>query len=251
MVSNGIDSNGKTEGHSKIRTAYPQDIIKLLKERYGFTDDMVVADMGSGYGGLADLFLDNGNPVICIDPDENALAMIKKRFSGYANITTVKGSAEITGLKDHTVNVISAGRSFYNFNTDKARREFKRILKSPNLVVIVWNDRDFSDSFASQYDEILREYSRGYRGTEDTSILIERIYSFFNYKYDYYQMDNPQLLDLDGLIQGYVSSPYRLPESDPRYEEALSMLRDLFKTGERDGKVKIKYTAKVFIGTLI
>ncbi|WP_297216441.1 class I SAM-dependent methyltransferase [Thermoplasma sp.] len=250
MVAEG-DFTGKAENYSKYRPAYPIEIIRLLKEKYGFNKDMVIADIGCGTGILARLFLENGNPVICVDPNEDMLAVAKKILSSYSNVSFVVGKAESTRLNDHSVNVITVGQAFHWFDMDRAKREFRRILKAPNMVVLIWNDRDVRDPFTQQYEELVREFSKGYHGTGSTAIPAERIYSFFDYDYDYYQMDNFQALDLDGLIGRYLSNSYSLQENDPRYREAISRLEDLFKTNQKDGKIVLKYTTKVFIGRLI
>ncbi|MGC8609352.1 MAG: class I SAM-dependent methyltransferase [Thermoplasmata archaeon] len=251
MPSNDENFTGKNDANQKYKSAYPNEIIKILHDKYGFNEEMMVADIGCDKEILADLFLENGNQVICVDPDPNRLSIAKKKLASYKKIAFVNGKAESTTLQDHTVNVISTGQAFRWFDTDKARREFKRILKAPNLVVIVWNERDSRDPFAAQYDEIVREFSKERSKTGSTNIPVERIYSFFNYEYDYYQPDNTQSLDLDSLMNRYLVSTYGLTENDPKYKDAISRLRDIFNTNQKNGKITIKYTTKVFIGTLM
>ncbi|MCY0852217.1 MAG: class I SAM-dependent methyltransferase [Thermoplasma acidophilum] len=245
------DFTGKAEAYSRYRPSYPPEIIKLLNNKYSFTKDMIVADIGCGTGILASMFLENGNTVICVDPNDDMLNMARKNLSRYSNVTFVNGRAESTHLNDHSVNVITAGQAFHWFDEDKAKREFRRILKPPNLVLLIWNDRDMRDPFTEQYEEIIREFSMGYRGTGSTAISVERIYSFFNYDYDYYQMDNLQELDLDGLIGRYLSTSYSLKEDDPRYKDAISRLQDLFNTNQKNGKITLRYTTRVFIGRIM
>ncbi|KAA8922713.1 class I SAM-dependent methyltransferase [Thermoplasma sp.] len=251
MASAEGDFTGRAEAYSKYRPSYPPEIIRLLNDKYGFTREMVVADIGCGTGILAAMFLENGNPVVCVDPNEDMLSVAKKNLSQFRNATFVNGKAEATHLNDHSVNVVTAGQAFHWFDEDKAKREFRRILKAPNLVVLIWNDRDTRDPVTEQYEEVIREFNRGYRGTGSTAISVERIYSFFNYDYDYYQMDNFQALDLEGLIGRYLSNSYSLKEDDPKYKEAMARLQDLFSINQKNGKITLKYTTRIFIGRVL
>ncbi|MBC7623882.1 MAG: SAM-dependent methyltransferase, partial [Aeromicrobium sp.] len=48
----------------KYRPHYPVEILDLLSANCGLTPESVIADIGSGTGFLAELYLDNGNPVV-------------------------------------------------------------------------------------------------------------------------------------------------------------------------------------------
>ena len=103
------------------------------------------------------------------------------------------------------------------------RCEFRRILKDPKLVVLIWNDRDMQDSFTHQYEMFVREFSNGYHRTGSKSISPERIYRFLNY--DYYQIDNFQKLNLDGFIGRHFSVTYSLKEDNHEYRQAMPRLQ--------------------------
>ncbi len=242
--------SGKSDNYSKYRPSYPPEILKILKEKYGLTNSMVVADVGCGTGILAALFLQNGNKVYCIDPNEEMLEIAKNELKDYQNAVFVRGYAEQTGLDDGSVNVISAGQAFHWFNMDKTKREFKRILMAPYLVVLVWNDRDNKDDFTKEYENIISHYSKGYRGTGSTIISSDSLSQFFNWSYGYYQYVNIQELDFDGLIGRYLSASYSLPKDDSRYQEMVARMKRAFDTFQKDGKVQMKYTTKLFVGRL-
>ncbi|MGC8506360.1 MAG: class I SAM-dependent methyltransferase, partial [Thermoplasmata archaeon] len=78
----------------------------------------------------------------------------------------------------------------------------------------------------------------------------ERIYRFLNYDYDYYQIDNFQKLNLDGLIGRYLSVTYSLKKGDPEYEKAISRLQDLYYTNQEHGEIRLKYVTKIFVGSM-
>ena len=242
---------GKGDLYSKYRPTYPKEILQILINKYPFNPSMTVADIGCGTGILSRMFLENQNKVICIDPNDEMLQICRNQLSEYKNVTIMKGTAESTGLPDHSVHMISAGQSFHWFNLEKAGREFRRILKSPNLVALIWNDRDNKDIFTAEYESIAAKYSKGYHGTGSTNISDDLISQFFNWSYGYYQYPNLQELDMEGLIGRYLSTSYSLKPQDDKYEEMISILKDEFNTYQKDGKVTIRYTTKLYVGKLL
>ena len=110
------------------------------------------------------------------------------------------------------------------------RCEFRRILKDPKLVVLIWNDRDMQDSFTHQYEMFAREFSNGYHRTGSTAISQEHIHRFLNY--DNYQIDNFQKLNLDSFIGRYLSVTYSLKENNHEYRQAISSLQNLYNADQ-------------------
>ena len=62
--------SSRVADYVKYRPHYPLEILDLLAESCGLTPDSVIADFGSGTGILAKLFLENGNPVIGVEPNQ-------------------------------------------------------------------------------------------------------------------------------------------------------------------------------------
>ncbi|BAB59389.1 hypothetical protein [Thermoplasma volcanium GSS1] len=241
---------GRSENYSKFRPSYPVGIVKMLTDKYGLKKEMVIADIGCGTGILARMFLENGNKVYCIDPNGEMLKFAKDELSSFGNAIIVRGSAENTGLEDHSVNVISAGQSFHWFDTDKAKVEFRRILTAPYMVVLIWNDRDIDDGFTAEYEKIVSAYGKNYQGTGSTGLPPDTIPQFFNWAYDYYQYQNYQELDLEGLKGRYLSTFYSITQEYPKFQAAMKALETAFNAFSVDGKVRIRYITKVFVGKL-
>ncbi|EQD78408.1 Methyltransferase type 11 [mine drainage metagenome] len=242
--------SGKAESYSKYRPTYPNEILNILIGKYGITNTMEIADIGCGTGILSRFFLENGNKVTSIDPNEDMLEIAKKELKDYHDVKILKGYAEKTGLKDNSVNMITVGQAFHWFKIDKVKTEFKRILKGPFLVSLIWNDRENKDNFTSEYENICTKYSRGYHSTGSTVISDDLISQFFNWSYGYYQYPNSQELDMEGLIGRYSSASYSLPKEDKDYEMMLTRMKSAFESYQKDGKVKIKYLTKLYVGKL-
>lgn len=242
---------GRTDNYARFRPSYPKSILKMLEERYGFRSTMTVADIGCGTGILSRVFLDNGNQVYCVDPNDEMLATAKRELYQYDKAVIINGLAERTGLKDKSINIIVAGQAFHWFNADCAKVEFKRILTDPFLVALIWNDRDNRYGFTSEYERIVSIYSKNYRGTGSTAIPIDIITRFFEMSYDYYEYKNSQELDLEGVKGRYLSNSYSLNVTDKRFPEAINALNKAFEKYNIKGKVSIEYITKIFIGKLV
>ncbi len=59
----------RVDNYIRYRPSYPEPIISWLGSACGLTSGSTVADIGSGTGILAELFLRNGNPVWGIEPN--------------------------------------------------------------------------------------------------------------------------------------------------------------------------------------
>src|SRR5258708_10524064 len=113
----------------------------LLRTERGLRPDHVVADVGSGTGILSKLFLENGNRVIGVEPNDEMRHAGEEFLSSSGNFSSVAGSAEATTLRDANVHFVTVAQAFHWFEPVAARREFLRILRPAGLLVIVWNDR--------------------------------------------------------------------------------------------------------------
>ena len=55
--------SNRVENYIKYRPHYPPDVLELFKNELSLAADSIVADVGSGTGISAKLFLENGNTV--------------------------------------------------------------------------------------------------------------------------------------------------------------------------------------------
>jgi SAM-dependent methyltransferase len=149
----------RVENYIKYRPSYPLKIIDFLKENNILEEGNVIADIGSGTGILTKIFLDNGNVVYGIEPNKDMRAAAERFLHKYTKFSSFEGSAESTGLENNSVNLIIAGQAFHWFDVEKARKEFKRILKPNGYVVLIWNDRIKSrNNFNSDYESFILKY---------------------------------------------------------------------------------------------
>ncbi|MBW8748400.1 MAG: class I SAM-dependent methyltransferase [Acidobacteria bacterium] len=129
---------GRASAYQQYRLGYPAaEVTHTLREWTGLRSADTVADIGAGTGMLTELFLNNGNPTIAIEPNAEMQAACAAQYGGHSNLTLVDATAEATTLSDHSVDLIAAGRAFHWFDHARALPEFQRILKSGGWVALV------------------------------------------------------------------------------------------------------------------
>src|SRR6266849_3318238 len=107
---------GRAAAYSKYRPGYPAEILNVLNSEIAFDQGKTVADIGSGTGLLSKLFLQNGNTVFGVEPNDEMRSFAKQSFSGFPNFVSVKGSAENTTLQDFSVDLVTVGQALHWFD---------------------------------------------------------------------------------------------------------------------------------------
>src|SRR5512133_1966571 len=129
----------RVENYVKYRPGYPAAILDVLKAECGLTPGAFVADVGSGTGLLARVFLDFGCHVFGIEPNAEMRAAGEQLLAEYRLFDSRDGSAEATGLPTASVHFVTAGQAFHWFDPPRAQEEFRRILKPEGWVGLIWN----------------------------------------------------------------------------------------------------------------
>ncbi|MGH7471190.1 MAG: class I SAM-dependent methyltransferase, partial [Longimicrobiales bacterium] len=103
----------RVQDYVRYRPRYPRELVPLLQREIGLVADWRIADIGSGTGFSAEPFLSNGNHVIGVEPNAEMRAAAEQRLAQWPGFTSVHGSAEETGLPDHTIDLVVVGQAFH------------------------------------------------------------------------------------------------------------------------------------------
>ncbi|HVH15640.1 MAG TPA: class I SAM-dependent methyltransferase [Candidatus Angelobacter sp.] len=242
---------GRASFYSTSRPDYPRRILDILRTEIGFDESYMTADIGSGTGLLSQLFLENGNRVLAVEPNDEMRRLAEKSLRKFPRFLSVGGTAEHTGLESASVDLVVVGQALHWFDREASSREFERILRTNGHVCIIYNDRNIKDSFMKDYDQIVRKYARNRASvpTIDDAYLSR---FFKNGKYSKFSLPNEQLLDLERLLGRMTSASYMPSPSDG---DQFALLRDdaarLFKTHEKLGKVRMLYDTTVLLGNIL
>jgi SAM-dependent methyltransferase len=242
----------RAEDYAKYRPHYSYDVVQALKEACGLTPEHAIADVGCGPGLLAEIFLENGNRVIGVEPNREMRIAGEKYLASHPNFSMVDGSAENTTLADANVEFVIAGQAFHWFRPPEARVEFARILKPGGWVVLVWHDRDVvSTPFLRDYEAFLRRHGADYEQVTHKYLATwEALERFFApNKLQLIKQHNEQRLDFDGLRGRLLSSSY-IPKSGEPHEVMMSELPELFSSHAADDRIVLEYDTKIYYGHL-
>jgi SAM-dependent methyltransferase len=241
------------EHYVRYRPGYPLEVIGYLRERGALAAGSVVADVGSGTGISAELFLREGNRVYAVEPNAEmrhaAEALLLPRFPSFRS---VNGAAEATTLPDHCADIVVAAQAFHWFDLDKARTEFRRILRPGGHVVFLWNTRKTGGSpFLEAYEQLLNEYGSDYRRVRHDNASAERVARFFGQaRFETARFPNEQAFDLAGLEGRLLSSSYAPAPGHARHEPMMRALRRIFHDSAEAGRVRFLYDTEVYLGGL-
>ena len=238
----------KAEVYAKYRPSYPKEILEILGAQIGFTKDKIVADIGSGTGILSRIFLDNGNFVYGIEPNDEMRSFAERNLSRYPKFVSLNRIAESTGLPNGTVDLVTAGQALHWFDRDSARHEFARILKTSGYVMIVYNERKKEDGMMDDYDKIIDKNAAKSETPDIDADYLEKFYDSKDYKE--FTAANEQVLDFDGLIGRATSASYLPSKGDPGYDSLENDLRRLFNAYQQDGKIVLRYGTLLFLGQI-
>ena len=133
--------SNRVDDYVRYRPSYPAGVLEILRAEVGLTPASIIADVGSGTGISAELFLRNGNTVYAVEPNDAMRHAAERLLGGYHAFHSVNGRAEATTLPDASIDLSLAAQAFHWFDVPKARAEWQRILRPDGWAVLVWNTR--------------------------------------------------------------------------------------------------------------
>src|SRR6202171_3729322 len=200
--------SNRAADYVRYRPGYPAELLDVLRKECDLRPGQVIADIGSGTGFLAELFLKNGNAVFGVEPNQEMRQVGEEYLAAYPRFTSIKGSAEATALPESSVDFVTAGQAFHWFDPHATRSEFTRILRPNGWVAIVWHDRSTATTgFAQAYENLLIPFGTDYARVKDSYPRIEGIRAFF--RHDNFltrELPNRQIFDRVGLMGRLRSS---------------------------------------------
>lgn len=238
--------SGRASAYSKYRPSYPDSLIDVLNREGVLHRSSTVADIGSGTGLLAQLFLKNGNTLYAVEPNADMRGAAENLLTGYPGFHSVNGSAESTGLSGASVDLVVSGQAFHWFSPAEARMEFRRISRN-GTVAIIYNTRDSSEGFGKEYEKLTAKFGRNF--PEVRGPVEDRLRVFFS-SYRLLTLPNPKQLDLEGLRGRLLSASYMPTEGEAGYGAMVAATSELFARYESGGAVTMQMSTEIFLGSV-
>lgn len=237
----------RVTNYVRYRPGYPREVVEHLAANCGLTRDSIIADVGCGPGQSSRMFLENGNRVIGVEPNEAMRAAATEMLGEFDNFSVVDGTSENTTLPDASVDFVIAAQAFHWFEPAGTRREFNRILKPGGHIVLIWNERQLdSTPFLIEYERLLLKYATDYVKVRHENVDALKLGEFFETTYGSAVFENVQTHDLEGLKGRMFSASYMPGETDAIARQLSDELGELFAKHARNGKIEIIYDTRVY-----
>lgn len=243
--------SSRVDNYVRYRPGYPREILDVLRSDCGLTADSIIADVGCGTGFLARVFLEYGSRVFGIEPNKEMREAGERFLHDCAKFMSMPGTAEDTSLPEHSVDFVTAGQAAHWFDRERARREFRRILKPQGWTVLVWNDRATdSIAFLRGYEQLLQTFGVDYHEVRRVDMeMASAIAKFFDPNpVAMKTFANRQEFDFQGLKGRLLSSSYSPQEGHPNYAPMMSELGRLYEAYQKDGIVQFDYETHMYYG---
>jgi ubiquinone/menaquinone biosynthesis C-methylase UbiE len=247
MTSTVERFSNRVENYIKYRPGYPAEVLDLFRTEMGLRESSVIADIGSGTGISSRLFLENGNVVYGVEPNEGMRAAAERTLGNFPNFKSVDGTAENTTLPNASVDFVLAAQAFHWFENDATRKEFERVLRSGGHIVLIWNERQLDTTpFLREYEQLLLAFATDYEKVRHENVTKEKIELLFQRKFSERVFANKQEFGFEGLKGRMLSASYMPSETEPAADAMLEQLQRLFAKYAENDKIEVLYDTRVF-----
>lgn len=241
----------RVKTYVQARPDYPPALLSHLRNELGLQTDWVIADVGSGTGLLSRLFLEAGCSLIGVEPNDAMRQAGEAQLATYPNFRSLSDRAEHLTLPDASIDLIVAGQAFHWFDPVAARREFRRVLRGPAPVALVWNDRNHDTPLEQGYLQLMLDFAPEYQSLRLDPSSGQTLTDFFApAPMHTTHFEHEQWLEHSGLLARVTSSSCAPLPDHPGYPAMQTRIDQLFQSHQQDGKVRLSYTTRLYWGHL-
>lgn len=251
-----MDNTGKfsdkVANYVKYRSTYPDAFLNYLFNEVGLSSDACVADVGAGTGLLTEPLAERVKTIYAIEPNRNMRIACMEACGRNCSFIALDGTAEDTGIPDHSVDFITVAQAFHWFDRNRAHQEFTRIIKPEGLVILVWNSRIPESALTLENDALYRKHCpdfTGFSGGRESSVE-QFLFFFRDETYEIRSFPNDRILTLEAFIGNSLSASYAPHPSDAGYNAFVAELSVLFDRYAKKGHLTVpmrtwSYTGRV------
>jgi SAM-dependent methyltransferase len=233
--------SNRAEDYAKYRPSYPAAAIDQILSGL---EQPTVADVGAGTGISARLLAERSVKVWAIEPNAAMVAAAQP----HPLVEFRQGTAEQTGLDSRSVDVITCCQAFHWFEPSATLSEFQRILNPGGRLALMWNERDETDEFTCEHNEIIRQAAdRQFFDSPDrkSAAPLEESSLFKDFRVYSFPYSRP--LNLEGIIGLALSSSY-IPKEGEAHDQMMGEFRSLYQrwAGRLDS-VSLVYRTNLYL----
>lgn len=213
---------GKAKAYAIGRPGYPKAAIEYICSLV--PQNTVFADIGAGTGKFTMTLAERGYSMFAVEPNADMREQLVITLAPFPNVMIMDGTAEVTMLPDHSVDVITVAHALHWFNLDVFRAECRRIIKPGGLVIVIYNHEPGKEmiDFCKQTIDVF--FTNPATGT------------FLNPMY--YTRDS---------WHAYIASQDNNPlPTDPGYDAHIASINTMFDRNSVDGLLRCDRVTKVY-----
>lgn len=237
MPDNTQRFTGRAEDYDHYRQRYSStEVLSHLRGWCGLSSDWLIADIGAGTGMLAEVFLENSNRVIAVEPNAEMRSACERLYVTWPQLQILDASAEDTTIPATSIDMVAVGRAFHWFDKDRALAEFRRILKPNGWVALVSVGRAHQsydplfDHQIASFERLLNTHGTDYNYVRSGYRVHDNMQTLFGGELHQAQIPGTQQLDWP-TFRGHAMSLSVSPQSGhPKYEAFQRELRLCFDT---------------------
>ena len=237
--------SGKAEVYAQNRPSYPPELVRWLKEH---ADLDSAADIGAGTGIFTACLAPECRSLCAVEPNPDMRAAFRSFLPG---IECLPGSAEATGLPDHSLSLVAAAQAFHWFDEELFRIECSRILRPGGKLAIVWNNRQ-QHGIGPAYDAVCRKYCPDYRTGHVGKRSAEEGDRFLREQYfrevEIFRCPNSIPRTEAQFIGDKLSRSYALTPASPDYPAFIRELKEVFAAFAVGGMAAEEYESVIYLG---
>jgi SAM-dependent methyltransferase len=239
----------KVRDYVLSRPDYPHALFDFLRQAGACSPGASVADLGAGTGLLTRSLLRFDCKVTAVEPNDAMRVACDSALSSYADYRSVPGTAERTGLADHSVDLITAAQAFHWFDVKPARAECLRILRPVGQIALIWNDRVLSDPLNLALDPILSSFGSAFRPMVSQQEEQKQVPDFFgDGSFQQQVFEHRHQLTRDGLEALVFSRSYMPSRNTEEGRQVVLRVSRLFDSFERANEVTMRYRTLLILG---
>jgi SAM-dependent methyltransferase len=141
-----------SEQYSRYRPDYPDDLIETIHQLCRG----LLIDVGAGTGKGSAPFAGRGVSVLSLEP---SLAMIASGLRSFPDLHYVCGTAEELPIAPAEASVVIVAQAFHWFDSQRALREFARVLAPNGCIALFWNTRDPALPAARLFEDLVQKWN--------------------------------------------------------------------------------------------
>ena len=229
---------GKATAYDKARPGYaPAALDFVLTTCGGAPRFASVADIGAGTGKFSSMLAARGYDVIAVEPN----ADMRSKLPVLDNLRVVNGTAEATGLPDHSVDAVTCAQAFHWFDAEKFKAECERILKPGGRVFVLYNNPVGHEN----HDELIW-YRKSDVPTRGWTEREERLRGFFAPEMRREVFPNPVYYDAERWLAYMLSHSNSPRPSDEDYERFIESVKLIFEESHENGRLRMSLETVVY-----